>query len=561
MTWRRLARAGAAAALAASLAAGTITATQAPAPAAPDLAQIAGAVRSAADDAPIARARVVAVAADAEPHVALSGADGKYVLADLPAGSYTLTVTRTGYAPHTYGQGRTLAGTPVVLAPAQRLANVDVALVPGGHISGRILDEDGTPFAGARVDALVSRFEGGMDALVSVASTQTDDRGQFRLHGLAPGQYYVSAADPAFRSVATPKGVQRYSPTYHPGVVSADQARRIAVRETGDAPALEFRLRLVPPARVSGEIVSYDARPLSSGAIIMRLLDGEGVPMVAAEDPSILPDGRFSFSHVVPGRYEIRASGQTASAGGALFSVFSIDVQGNDIAGIRMTLRPGAILDGTLRIDRRKGARPPPLPSLRVRAPFTDGDSFGDPMTGTVQPDGEFALRGVMKGAHYLVVDGLQPPWVVSEVLYRGTNITDRPLAVEEKEQLRGIRVTISDVSGEVSGVVHNRRNLPVANAAVLVFSRVPLFWTRANRRMRAAYTDSLGRFTVAGLPAGDYVAIASMSIDESDLGRRDRLRALEPLGTPVRIESEGAQATVTLQIAPGATAIAAAVR
>ena len=59
----------------------------------------------------------------------------------------------------------------------------------------------------------------------SVSSSQTDDRGEFRLFGLAPGHYYVSAADPAFRAVSTPKGVLYYSPTYFPGVPFADQAR------------------------------------------------------------------------------------------------------------------------------------------------------------------------------------------------------------------------------------------------------------------------------------------------------------------------------------------------
>ena len=64
---------------------------------------------------------------------------------------------------------------------------------------------------------------------------------------------------------------------------------------------------------------------------------------------------------------------------------------------------------------------------------------------------------------------------------------------------------------------------------------------------MRVAYTDTLGRFTVPGLPAGDYLAVASMSVDESDLGRRDRLQALQAIATPFRLDSDDAQATMTL--------------
>jgi hypothetical protein len=382
-----------------------------------------------------------------------------------------------------------------------------------------------------------------------VSTTQTDDRGEFRLSGLAPGQYFVSAADPAFRSVSTPKGVLHYSATYHPGVAFADQARPIAVTAKGGPPKVEFRLKLVPPARVSGQLVSYDARQLLNGAIIMSPVEGEGIPIVLPLDPSLQPDGRFSFGHVVPGRYQIRARGQTDSVGAALFAVFSIEVNGADVDGVRMTLRPGAILDGTLTVERRHGTRPPVLPTLRVRAPFVDGNSFGDAMTGTVQPNGTFALRGIMKGSHQLVLDGLEPPWVLKSILHHGTDITDLQIDVAEKEQFRDVRITITDAGSEVSGIVQNARDLPVANIPVLVFPRIPLYWMRTNRRMRIAYTDRDGRFTVPGLPAGDYLAVASASVDESDLGKRDRLKALADVGLPFRLATDDARATVTLPV------------
>src|SRR5260221_620607 len=148
-----------------------------PAQATAPTAQISGVVKRASDDAPIGRARVSA-AADAlpEPRVTLSGADGKYALTDLPAGSYTVSVTRTGYAPQTYSRGRSITPTSIVLTSTQQVAGLDFALVPAGFIAGRILDEDGSPFAGALVDALVTRSENGTDTLFSVASSQTDDR-------------------------------------------------------------------------------------------------------------------------------------------------------------------------------------------------------------------------------------------------------------------------------------------------------------------------------------------------------------------------------------------------
>jgi hypothetical protein len=324
----------------------------------------------------------------------------------------------------------------------------------------------------------------------------------------------------------------------------------VTVTGSGEPPRVEFRLSLVPPARVGGRLTAFDIKPLINGAIIMRPLEGEGVPMIAPEDPQLFPDGRFSFTGVAPGRYQIRARGQTDPDAAALFAVFSLDVSGTDVDGIEMTLRPGAVLDGTLTIESKTGAKPPALSSLRVRAPFTDGNAFGDALTGTVQATGTYALRGIMKGTHQIVVDGLEAPWTLKSVTYRGKDITDLQLPVGERELLHDVRIVISDVAGEVGGVVRNSRDVPVANMGVLVFSKVPLFWMRTNRRMRIAYTDYQGRWSVRGLPPGEYVAVTSPMVDESDLGRRDRLQALQAIGTTFRLESDAAKEQVSLQVA-----------
>jgi hypothetical protein len=209
------------------------------------------------------------------------------------------------------------------------------------------------------------------------------------------------------------------------------------------------------------------------------------------------------------------------------------------------------MVDGRVALDVKHATKPPVLSSLRVRAPFTDGNTFGDSLTGTVQPDGTFAIRGVMSGAHQFVLEGLQPPWVLKSIMLRGSDITDLEVPVAEREQIHDVRVTITDASSEVSGLVQNARNLPVADMGVMVFSKVPLFWLRTNRRLRVTHTDRDGRFSVPGLPAGEYLAVASSTIDESDLGHRDRLQALQAFAVPFRLATDDGRATVMLRVAP----------
>ena len=538
--------------LACSVLAQSGSANAQPTAAIPGTAQISGMIRSASDDKPLARARVVATADTLPgPRATITNSDGSYSFTDLPAGTYTVSASRTGYATQVYGQGRSMSGTPVTLGAGQRVANIDLALVPGGVIAGRILDEDGSPFAGAAVEALVTRTEAGTNTLFSMATGQTDDRGEFRLFGLGPGEYYVSAEDPAFRTISSARDVLHYSPTYYPGTPFADQAKRITIAGTAESPRIEFRIRLVPPARVSGRLIAYDGKPLLSGTVIMSPVEGQGVPIPPPADITILPDGGFVFGHVVPDRYQIRALGQSDPAGAALFAVFTADVMGTDVQGISMTLRPGALVDGRVAVDAKHTTKPPMLSTLRVRAPFTDGSAFGDALTGTVQPDGTFEIRGVMSGAHQFVLDGLQPPWVVKTVMLHGSDVTDLEVPVAERDQLHDLRITIAEAASEVSGIVQNARNVPIANMGVMVYPKVPLFWRRTSRRMRVTFTDRDGRFSVPGLPAGEYLAVASSTIDETDFGHRERLQALQAYAVPFRLATDDARATVTLHIAP----------
>jgi hypothetical protein len=519
-------------------------------------ASIAGAVRSAAGDVPLARARIIASSPSlAQPRVTLSGADGRYAIAALPAGTYTLTAVRTGYATQTFGERRGTASAGVTVTDGQAVAGIDFALIRGGAIAGRILDEDGTPLAGAVVEALVSRSDSGRRTLSPAASARTDDRGEFRVFGLPPGQYYVSASDPAFSDVSTESGAVKYTPTFFPGVSAVDEARAVAVRDSGEAQRVEFRLKLVPPARISGRIVASDGRPLLSGAVTLAPVQRDGVQVVPPEDVWIGPDGTFSFGHVPPGRYRISARGETVVNGPALFATYGLIVEGRAVDNVQMTLRPGATLDGELTLDSEHAARAPVLSTLRVRAPFADGGGFADALTGAVQADGKFVLRGLMTGDHQIVVEGLRPPWVVKSVLFRGRDVADAGIEALEGQHLRGARITITDRASEVSGRVREGGG-PVADAAVLVYPVAPQFWVRMHRRMRMTRTDAEGRFSVRGLPEGEYLAIASGAIDEGDLGRRELLDAIRTLATPVSISGPDARVTIELPflaVLPGA--------
>ena len=449
-------------------------------------AVLSGVVRSAEPGGgPIARARVIVVSeALTDPRVAITDAGGRYTIQKLPAGQYIVQASASGFAPQYHRQRPNSPPPPVPVTTGQRVTGVDVELPLAGVIVGRILDEDKKPFVGASVDALVSRMENGQPTLVSLATATTDDRGDFRLVGLPEGQYYVSAFDPAFAEVGDETGPLRYTATYYPGVVFVEQAERVTVR-AGVEPESQilFALKIVRPALVSGLIATPDKRQLISGAVIMAPIHGEGLAAVPSDDVRINPDGRFTFRNVAPGGYQIRARAETDPLGVALFATFRIVVNGIDIDNVDMVLQPGAHVDGTLSFDPVNAPKPLSYAGLRVRAPFADGTSFGDALTGDVLADGRYSIRGLMSGEHYFTVEGLPPPWVLKHVLWKGQDITDIAVDVVQRQVIEDVRVTVTDLANDVSGVVRDGRGRPVQQALVLIIPLAPQFWTPTSRR------------------------------------------------------------------------------
>ena len=500
-------------------------------------ASLSGAIRAANGGKPLARARVTLTASSlSEPRVVITGQDGRYEFRNLPAGTYSISVSRSGYATQRFGQRRAAPPATVPLGVGQRVTGIDVALPLGGVIVGQILDEDGTPFAGARVDALVSHVENNQPALVSVAAAETDDQGNFRLTGLAEGHYYVSAFDPAFERVGDETGPLTYTATYFPGVVFAEDARRVAVTPGVQSPTkIVFTLQIIRPARVTGQLTTLDRRQLISGAVLMSPVHAEGLMVVPTRDVMIVPDGTFSFRNVPPGRYQIRARGEVEPNGISLFATFILSVSGFDIPNVEMTLAPGASLEGTLLVETTRPSRPA-LTGVRVRAPFADGSTFGDALTGDVMADGTFRIRGLMSGSHYITVEGLRYPWTLKSVLYRGREIADSGIDVESKQEFKDVRIVITDAASEVGGVVRDAGGRPASDALVLVIPAAPQFRKRTSRRFAMLRTDADGRYRVRGLPPGEYHTAATFEINETEAFRRDVLEEIVARALPLTI-------------------------
>src|SRR5438876_886633 len=238
--------------------------------------RITGRVVASDNGRPVKRARVFVTAVELPGgRGMLTDDSGVFDLTELPAGRYTLTVSKSGFVSLSYGQRRPLqAGTPLQLANGQQLKGIEFQLPRGSVIGGRVLDEDGEAMPGVMVRVMRYQYLQGDRRLTPAGAGQTDDKGQYRVWGLMPGDYYVNAvarggpmgggAFGGFGGFGGPGGAGggpggfggrggrggggggggggapnaaagsdqeqiNYAPTYYPGVPSVDEAKSIAV--------------------------------------------------------------------------------------------------------------------------------------------------------------------------------------------------------------------------------------------------------------------------------------------------------------------------------------------
>ena len=134
---------------------------------------------------------------------ALTDDSGVFELTELPAGRYTLTASKTGFIALSYGQRRPFqAGTPLQLRDGQQMGGIEFRLPRGSVVAGRVFDETGDPMPGVVVRLMRYQYSQGERQLVPAGTVQTDDLGGYRVWGLNPGDYYVSAARAAATSMS-----------------------------------------------------------------------------------------------------------------------------------------------------------------------------------------------------------------------------------------------------------------------------------------------------------------------------------------------------------------------
>jgi hypothetical protein len=501
---------------------------------------------------PVKRARAFITAAELpEGRGSLTDENGIFDFTELPAGRYTLTVSKSGFVSLSYGQRRPLqAGTPLQLADGQQMKGIEFRLPRGGVVAGHVFDEDGEPMAGAVVRVMRYQYLQGDRRLTPAGTAQTDDKGQYRVWGLMPGDYYVNAvtriADfgrgggrgggpggaiagfiggalggniaAVFGGAGDDQDRLAYAPTYFPGVGSVNEARPIAVGLSQEVLDVDFNLQLVRTSRVSGHVTNPDGTPTTSGNVNLTAEGGGaggGRGQIGINYGGRIEwDGNFSIGNVPPGRYVLRARGDDTEL--PQYAMQPLSVTGGEINDLPVILMPGASLSGSITFLPGQLPVPGDLTQVRITAPAVDASGLGPNPNVRVDKEGRFTLEGVPAGAHLIRPNGGLRGWALKSVTVEEREVTDTPIDLKSGQKLANVSVVFTDKLSEINGTVADQQGAPITEFTVLAFPTDPSLWRPQSRHIMTARPDQTGKFRIRGLPPAEYYVV---TVDPTEQG------------------------------------------
>jgi hypothetical protein len=477
-----------------------------------------------------------------ENSCAFTEADGRFDFR-VAAGRYTLTARRAGYISGVYGARPGGQGTVLAVVPGMLIGDLKFRLQRFSIVSGRVTNEDEEPIDGAEIVVWILPDQNSSRPLMRAASGVTNDLGEYRVAGLRPGNYYVSAAPrlpemPCLGANADVKEAKPgfpkriYGMTFYPEAPDTDEAVPLQVDPALDLKDVNFTL---PPVRaqVLRGRVELNLTGVSSPTISLARPDLASPPRVAQVEP---PDGSFAFCGVLPGRYLLEGSWQV---GGRVLHARE-EVAVGDAPVNEVLVRPSiaAQVTGHVKVD---GTGSPDLGHLDIRLFGVERSQFT-----TLKPDRSFTFQNVWPGEYRLQFPSTPSCCYLKAVKLRGQDVLRDGFQVEAGESLNGLELVLGTDAANVAGVVLDSGGKPVPGVLVSIVpdrsAAQPGIWgTSAN-------TDQAGGFVLLGVPPGEYRIYAWEDPGNIEWYRPEALSKFRDSSTPISVpEGAGQPATVHL--------------
>jgi hypothetical protein len=302
---------------------------------------------------------------------------------------------------------------------------------------------------------------------------------------------------------------------------------------------------LIGPLRalsVSGTSIGPGGAPMSN--IMIAVVSTATGTRIVTGSGGVRPDGRFVLSALPPGHYALMGRAADNHAGETVdmpyFAETEFVLTDQNISGIVLQFERGVTVAG--RVVPPAGAAPGAVADVRLGATPVDSYASLVParVIATTRPDGTFIFDGLGPGKWRLTGASLPAGWSLRSAVLAGRDTLDAPLEVRLGQPLTDLTVTMTDRPTELTGTVWDASGQPTSQYSIVAFSTDRALWSVPRRVSSVARLSTDGRFTITGLPPGEYYLVAMTDLDPVQLGEASFLESLVPAAAKVAIGEGG---------------------
>jgi hypothetical protein len=488
--------------------------------------QVTGHVYRADNNEPIPRATVSlnpvggrGINVSTGPQSTRTDATGAYTFTTVSAGNYTLVAQHSGYVNEGF-QRAILGNAPetITVAAGETLSKIDVRLLAAAVISGTVTDEDNQPLEGVQVAAIRMRYQkGGQQQESTLQNVTSDDLGNFRLYGLAEGNYFVKVEARNMQN-----GETNFRSSYYPGTPSIESAQKLKATAGAETSGVRFSAGTQSTYTISGSVIDNTDLPGPKRYNISAVQYAAGANFAQGGQAS--PDGTFALRGIPSGDYMLMArsmqtgpppppAGPNASAqsnprqytGTAMVRVADSDTR------VNVQINATAEVDGKIIIENSTGQS---ISGIRVTLQsqsLPSGFGGGNSTAGTDQ-SGAFKIQNVQTGSYVFSIAGRNDMYL-KQIVCSGRDYTFQPLTIDSGITIGDCALTLASDTAIMKGQVYDSEK-PVPNLVVVAIPQ-SIALRRIARYTVTGTTDANGAFQISGMVPGDYLVFALPKDDE----------------------------------------------
>jgi hypothetical protein len=466
---------------------------------------------------------------------ATSDSEGRYTFEGVAAGKYRLAP----FAP-TLVSSSLDSGSDVTVTSGGKTEGIDFSLSQGGVITGRVTDGDGRPVILERIslksaDSTAPTANSIMSTLDAIGGKgrmyATDDRGIYRIFGLRPGRYLVSAGSETDVLSAMFRFRPKRAQTFYPGVTEESKAKQVQVNAGAEATGIDIQFSLSDKGFIaSGRVIEAEkGTPIPKAMVAYSKVrpvpnkpddddsDDNGLRVAGVEGgvpggiTTTNDKGEFRFEAVSPGSYKLEVSPFGALTGEGTSEFYgdpvNFEVRSGNIDRIEVKLHRGASISGVAVVDN--GDKDSGLQSfgrvmlsVSVLDSQTKSYSSGNSTIGT---DGTFRIGGLKAGKATIRVFAMGEQEAALLRVERNGVEVQGGFDIQSNEQISGLRVVLTKANCVIKGhVTIDGGSLP-SGGTLSVRARRLSGQTIDFNESNSQEVDSNGDFEIEDLAPGTY--------------------------------------------------------